>query len=68
MNFYDKTWLCAIGFALVYYVGVNEWENQISGMEMLQSNIYYYVRIKGAFIGEPENLIMIIWKPNNRII
>ena len=43
-------WLCAIGFALVYYVGVNERENPKSGMELFQSNIYCYVRIKEYFV------------------
>ena len=44
--FYGDFWLWFIGFALVYYVVVNEWENQISGMEMRPSNIYYYVTTK----------------------
>ena len=30
---------------LVYCVGVNARENPKSGVEVLQSNIYYYVRI-----------------------
>ena len=47
MHVYDEIWPCAIGFASVYCVGVNEWENPKSGMEMFQSNIYYYVRIEG---------------------
>ena len=51
MHFYDNIWLCAIGFALVYCVGVNERETQISGMEMFQSHIQYHVRIKG-YLGE----------------
>ena len=42
MNFHAKVWLCVIGFAFFYCVGVNERENPISGMEMFQSNIYYY--------------------------
>ena len=45
MYFYQKVWLWFTGFALVYCVGVNERENLKSGMEMFQSNIYYYVRI-----------------------
>ena len=63
MHVHDKVWLCATGFALVYYVGITEQGNQISGMEMLQSNIYYYycyVRIEGVLIGGPKNQIMII--------
>ena len=56
-----KIWQCAIGFALGSYVDKNERANPKSGMEMLQSNIYYCVRIKGVFIGGPKkNLIMII--------
>ena len=43
---YGKIWLCAFGFALVYCANVNGQENRISAMEMLQSNIYYYARIK----------------------
>ena len=58
--FYDNKWLCVIELAIVYCVGVNERENPISGMELFQSNIYYYVRIKGVLIGGPKNLIMII--------
>ena len=50
MHSYDKNWLWLIGFALVYCVGVNERENQISGMEMFQSNIHYCVRIKGYIL------------------
>ena len=46
MYLYWKCWLWFIGFALVYCVGVNERENQISHIEMFQSNIYYYERIK----------------------
>ena len=46
MHFCDNEWLCAIGFALDYYVGVNERENPKSGMEMFQSNIDYYEGIK----------------------
>ena len=46
MHLYCKMWLWLIGFALVYCVGVNERENQISGMEMFQSNIYDYASIK----------------------
>ena len=45
-------WL--IGFALVYYVGVNERENQISGEKMFQSNIYYYGWIKGYIVSTQE--------------
>ena len=47
MTRYDRKRLCAIGVALVYCVGVNERENPKSGMEMFQSNIYFYVRMKG---------------------
>ena len=46
MHYYEKKWLWLIEFAFVTCVGVNERENQISGMEMFRSNIYYYVRIK----------------------
>ena len=48
MNLYDKMWLCAIGFALVYYVGVRERENRISGEKLFQSNIYQYANIEGV--------------------
>ena len=54
MHFYEKKWLWLIGFALVYCVGVNERENQISGMEMFQSNIYYYVRITCYIVSTQE--------------
>ena len=47
-HFYEKIRLWLIGFALVYCVGVNERENQISGEKMFQSNIYYYASIKGV--------------------
>ena len=57
---YDNKWLCTIGFALVYYVSVNERENLISGMEMFQSNSYYYASIKGVFIGGPTKRQMMI--------
>ena len=52
--FYDKKWLWLIGFALVYCVGVNERENQISHIEMFQSNIYYYERIKWYIVSIQE--------------
>ena len=55
MHFYDTQWLCAIGFALVYYVGVNEREKSKSGMEMPQSNLYYYVRIKKYIVHEQDS-------------
>ena len=35
---------------MTYYVNQNERENPKSGMEMFQSNIYYYVRIKGYIV------------------
>ena len=50
----------AIGFALVYYVGVNERENLISGMEMFQSNIYGYARIESVCAGAPTKQTMMI--------
>ena len=48
MHFYEKKILWLIGFALVYCVGVNERENQISGEKMFQSNIYHDASIKGV--------------------
>ena len=54
MHFYDTKLPCAIRFALVYCVGVNEQENIIYDMEMFQSNIYYYVRIKGYIVSTQE--------------
>ena len=45
----ENKWLWLIGFALVYCVGVNERESSKSGMEMFQSNMYYYVRIKKVY-------------------
>ena len=50
MHLYEKNGLWLFGFALVHCVGVNERENLISGMEICQSNIYYYVRIKGYIV------------------
>ena len=46
MHLYGKFWLWLIGFTLVYCVGVNERENQISGEKMFQTNIYYYASIE----------------------
>ena len=54
MHLYDQIRLYAIGFALVYCVGVNERENPKSGMEMFQINIYYYVRLKGYIVHAQE--------------
>ena len=49
MHVYEKIRLWLIGFALVYCEGVNEQENPKSRMKMFQSNIYYYVSIKGVY-------------------
>ena len=65
IHFYDKQWLCVIGFALVYYVGVNERENPISGMEMFQSNIYY-CKNKKVYCVYTRNLLC-IHKTNLRL-
>ena len=46
MHLYDKNGLCAIGFVLVYCVGVNGRENLICGMELLRSNIDSHVSMK----------------------
>ena len=54
MHFYWTNWLWLIGFALVYCVGVNERENPKSHMEIVQSNIYYYERIKGYIVSTQE--------------
>ena len=48
MHLYEEICLWLIGFALVYCVGVNERENQISREKMFQSNVYYYAIIKGV--------------------
>ena len=62
MYLYDKSWLCAIGFALVYYVAINARENLISGMEMFQSNIYYYVSITGVLCISGKDVPRNTWK------
>ena len=54
MHLHEKNCLWLIGFALVYCLGVNERENQISGMGMFQSNIYYHVRTKGYIVSTQE--------------
>ena len=56
MHFCVNAWLCAIGFAIVYYVDQIEGEIPISGMEWFQSKMDYYTRIKGVCIGGPINL------------
>ena len=50
MHVYEKIWLWLIGFALVYCVGVNERENPKSREKMFQSNIYYFMGIKGYIV------------------